>query len=221
MKLTFEKWWQEFVRENDRDVDAAIEPLHQYVAQLHGDVRSEFIGELAKLVCGQEPGSGIAAAVLESVADGPACDLLFGQLQRLTRADLAQQELEMIVVRILARADAIRYDAAVTAFLFAAPVGWYFSSVVWTQWPHRPNVFGRAIVRYFGTKPPESVRGNGVIQAFLSTPEALAAVKSACISVGDFQLWQRIADAVRGTTLPGMTTAKKDAVSKILAIDAG
>ena len=58
-----------------------------------------------------------------------ACELLYGYLQELTRADIAQEAQEATAIRILARADPVTYDAAITAFLFSKPVGLYFTGV--------------------------------------------------------------------------------------------
>jgi hypothetical protein len=213
---TFKLWWAEFSREYERDVYLAAKRLKVYVDKLSGEVRTEFLGELAAVVCKRGRLYDAAASVLESTADGSVCELLHGHLNRLTRADLVQQEQEATIIRILARARPATYVSTVTAFLFSKPVGMYFSSVIWTQWPDHPALFGRANVRFLRFVSPESVAGTAVIQAFLYTPDALAAVRVACIGSDDRELWGRIAAAVRNTTLPHMTESKERAIARIL-----
>ena len=213
---TFRQWWEEFSRENERDVYLAAERLKEYVDQLSGKVRKEFLGELACVVCKRECLHGAAASVLEWSADSAACELLHDQLNRLTRADLVQQEQEATIIEILARACPDTFESTVAAFLFSKPVGMYFSSVIWTQWPDRPVVFGKAQVRYFRAVSPESVTGTAVIQAFLHTPDALAAVRVACADCDDRELWGRIAVAVRNTTFPYITEPNERAIARIL-----
>jgi hypothetical protein len=216
VKVTFETWWEEFSRENEGDVYLAMERLKAYVDDLTGDLRAEFLSELA-VVCNRERLCGAAAPVLESVADDGACELLHRHLGGLTRADLVQHEQEATIIRILARAGHDRYQSTVAAFLFSKPVGMYFSSVIWTQWPERPDAFGRAHVRHFLAVSPELLTGTAEIQAFLATPETLAVVRTACADSGERDLWRRIAVAVRNSTLPGMPAADERTISRILA----
>jgi hypothetical protein len=51
-------------------------------------------------------------------------------------------------------ARAITYESTVATFLFSKPAGMYFSSIIWTQWPDRADVFGMRTCATFWQAAP-------------------------------------------------------------------
>lgn len=191
-EVEFEELWKEFISREYKDSGFEnIRQVQNYVRGLSGRKRVAFLDELVSVGINRKEGYGIALSVLESEAMPQQiqaiCEYVNGRLDNPT-----EPEIDIVsLLRVLASDASGQCLAPVERYLLDHKIGPYWSSLPWALWPHHPELFCRAQVRYFTTRPSKEWRYSVIPQAFLTRTDALALLKSRLSEVSE-GAWQEL-----------------------------
>lgn len=191
-EVDFEELWKEFISREYKDSGFEnIRQVQNYIRGLTDHKRAAFLDELVSVVINQKDGYGIALSVLESEAMPQhiqaICAYVNGRLDNPN-----EPEMEIVsTLRVLASDASGQCLAPVERYLLDHNIGPYWSSLPWALWPHHPELFCRAQVRYFTACLSKEWRYSVIPQAFLTHPDALASLKSRLSEVSD-GAWQEL-----------------------------
>ena len=173
MSFTFKGVWRELIRTEYKDGGYGnIRDVIRYLDGLTENKRQSFLNELVSVALKKSDGWGVALGALESEA-------AHDQIRRLCESVPSPSANSLVhVLRVLAKDPNGYCLAPVENYLLNEPFGIEWTALPWALWPHHQDLFVRAWVRYFTTRPSTDWRNTVIPQAFLSRADALAALKS-------------------------------------------
>jgi len=158
-------------------------------------------------------GWGIALGVLQTEATRDQIRSLCGSVRSLPVEPEAESNL-VYVLRVLAADPNGDCLAAVEDYLLKGPFRVYWSALPWALWPHHRDLFVRAWVRYFTTRPSKEWRNTVVPQAFLGRADAL---KSQLLMTSN-AAWRELRRALKKhRDAPWLNDEQRSALSELLA----
>jgi hypothetical protein len=191
-EVEFEELWKEFISREYKDSGFEnIRQVQNYIRGLSDRKRAAFLDELVSVGISRKDGYGIALSVLESEAMPQHIQVMCAYVNRIIN-NPSEPEIDVIsILRVLASDASGQCLAPVERYLLDNKIGPYWSSLPWALWPHHPELFCRAQVRYFTTRPSNEWRYSVIPQAFLTRPDALALLKSRLSEVSK-GAWQEL-----------------------------
>ena len=191
-EVDFEELWRDFIRVEYKDGGYEnVRQVEHYVRGLSDQKRAAFLDELVSVGLNKKDGWGIALAVLESEAMPQHIQAICEGVGLLPD-DGPEPESNLVwVLRVLASDPAGQCLAPVNEYLLKRQIGSYWASLPWALWPHHADLFCRAWVRYFTSRPSKEWRHSVIPQAFLSRADALAQLKSSLSSASE-SAWQEL-----------------------------
>jgi len=181
-QLTFEEWWREFERgSRGRDYQGDLVRLLDHVSGLRGAKHEAFVEGLVDIGWLRH-GSSLALAALERVAGSAARGRVARAVENLPTVHPPHPlgDYRCQLLRVLASDPSGEFLQPVDDF-FQDVIGLGFTSVVWALWPHQERRFAQYHARYLAEQPWDAWGQTLVIQAFLTEPRALAAVRDALL----------------------------------------
>lgn len=179
-EMRFEDWWAAFMADARERKDAydTVDGLLRYADRLPTMKRGAFVAELVDLACNRSLGWSIALEGLSQLADANARRRLASALEGVPALHPPHPlgDYRFALLRVLASDPLGEWLEPVRAYC-ADKIGFGYTSVVWSLWPHQRDLFSSAYARYFAEQASESWEHTTVVQAFTTTPEALAAIR--------------------------------------------
>ncbi len=191
-QVDFEELWQEFIRVEYKDGGYEnIRQVQRFVRGLPDQKHDAFLDELVSVGLNKKDGWGIALAVLESEATPRHIQAICGGVNLLSDDKPKEESNFVWVLRVLASDPAGQCLVPVEDYLLKRKIDPYWASLPWALWPHHPDLFYRAWVRYFTSRPSKEWRHSVIPQAFLSRADALAQLQSR-LSAASESAWQEL-----------------------------
>ena len=181
-QLTFDEWWEEFLNDTHprEDFYETLHRLRTFIGGLSSTKRDAFVAGMVDVACDRRDGWSLALSALERFGGREARRRLHDTVIALpeVRPPHPLGDYRDSVLRVLASDSESEFIAPVEEFC-RQQIGPGFTGVVWALWPHRRDMFARYHARFFVEAPAEWWARKAVIQAFVSEPEALVAVRDA------------------------------------------
>lgn len=195
-QLEFGEWWNDLLRRSGsrEEPPETIERLNRFVLEQSPSKRHAFVAELTEFGCGGADSSHFALGALETLADHDSRRRVADVLQTFPEVHPPHPlaDFRSALLRVLARGPADGTLRPVDAFC-EGHIGPAFTSVVWALWPAHRERFARSHARYFVEVPHAEWSGTAVIQSFVATPEALAALREVMVPASA-ATWQIVRD---------------------------
>ena len=201
-QVTFEDWWIDFLRETrGADYHEDLARLLTYVAGLSGAKRDAFVEGLVD-VGWLRYGSAIALGALERLAGPDVRRRVVRAVETLptVRPPHSLGDYRHSLLRVLAADPSGEALAPVDSYC-QDEIGPGFTSIVWALWPHHEARFAQYHARYFVEQPWDAWGQTAVVQAFLTEPRALAAVRDALLDRHP-ATWASVRSAVMAACTP-------------------
>lgn len=190
-QVEFEELWEEFLSREYKDGGYEnARQIKNYIQGLSDQKRVVFLDELVAIGISQKHGYRIALSVLESEAMPQHIQAVCEYVSRRIN-DPNEAENLVNLLRVLAADISGRCLAPVERYLLDNEIGLYWTSLPWALWPHHSELFCRAEVRYFTTRPSEEWRNSAIPQTYLSRSDALAQLKPK-LSEASERAWQEL-----------------------------
>jgi|ERR1051325_1068656 hypothetical protein len=191
-EIEFDELWQELIRVEYKD--GGYENLRQVQRYIHGlsdQKRAAFLDELVSVGLNKKDGWGIALMALEGEAMPQHIKTICERVKFLPHHESEPESNLVWALRVLASDPAGQCLAPVEEYLLERKIGSYWNSLPWVLWPHHPDLFCRAWVRYFTSRPSKEWRHTVIPQAFLTRAEVLAQLKPK-LSQASESAWQEL-----------------------------
>ena len=201
-QVTFEEWWIDFARgTREADYYEASERLLTYVAGLSGSKRDALVKGLVD-VGWLRHGSDVALGALERLAGPDARRRVARAVETLptVRPPHPLGDFRHSLLRVLAADPSGECLAAVDSYC-QDEIGPGFTTIVWALWPHHGARFAQYHARYFAEQPWDAWGQTAVVQAFLTEPPALEAVRDALLDRYPDK-WANVRNAVIAACTP-------------------
>lgn len=195
-EVEFEELWQEFLSIEYKDGGYEnARRVKNYLRGLSDEKRAAFLDELVSISINRGKGYGVALYVLETEAMPQHIQAICEYANRILD-NLDEKEIDAVsFLRVLAADPSGQCLAPVERYLLEDEIGPYWTSLPWALWPHHPELFCQAEVRYFTTQPSSEWRHYIIPQAFLSRADALAQLKPKLLEASESS-WQELRDVL-------------------------
>ena len=212
MSFTFNRVWRDLIRTEYKDGGYEnTREVIRYIGGLSESKRQAFLNELISVALNKSDGWGIALAALESVATPNQIRTLCENVHSLSEDSL------IYVLRVLAKDPTGDCLAHVEKYLLKGPLSIKWTALPWALWPHHQDLFVKAWVRYFTTRPSEDWRNTIVSQAFLSRADAIAALKPQLL-VASSLAWDELRSALQEhRNAPWLSDQQRLALAEVLS----
>ena len=216
-EVDFEELWQELIRVEYKDGGYEnIRQVQRYLRGLSDQKRSAFLSELVLVGLNKKEGWGIALAVLESEALTQHIQAICEWVKRVPLDAPKPESNSIWVLRVLASDPQGRCLPLVEEYLLKCEVDTYWASLPWALWPHHPDLFCRAWVKYFTSRPSKEWQHSVIPQAFLSHADALAQLKFRLIAASE-RAWRELRSVLwEQRNAPWLNDEQKGALAEVL-----
>jgi hypothetical protein len=179
-QLTFDEWWEDFLAAGHPrdDFYQMQERFFHYMEPLPPSKLGAFTSELVTLAMDRGHRRDLALKALEYFGGREDRRRLHSAATRLYSPLILHpgNDYRESILRVLESDSTSEFVGPVEEYLRQA-IGLSYTSVVWSLWPHRRDLFARYHARYFAEVRPDAWAGTAEIQAFIWQPDALVAVR--------------------------------------------
>lgn len=216
-EIGFDELWSEFISRDYKDSGLEnVSQVRNYLHSLSDQKAAAFLDELVLVVLDRRDGYGIALSVLESESRPQHVRVICEHVTRILDNPVRQESDLISLLRVLAADAAGHCLAPVEAYLLEGEIGPYWNSLPWALWPHHPELFVRAQVRYFATRPAEEWRSSAIPQAFLARADALTLIKPKLSNLSD-AAWHELRSVLLGQLqAPWLNEAQRKSLATVL-----
>jgi hypothetical protein len=216
-EIEFDELWQELIHVEYKDGGYEnIRQVQSYLHRLPGQKRAAFLDELVSVGLNKKDGWGIALRVLETDAMPQQIRTICQAVKSLPDDDSEAESNLVWALRVLASDPNGLCLAPIEEYLLKRRIGSNWNSLPWALWPHHPDLFCRAWVRYFTSRPSKEWRRTVIPQAFLTNADALVQLRSK-LSRASEGAWQELRNVLwEQRNAPWLTEEQRKSLAEVI-----